>query len=268
MRQHLGLDAVEALQAVGDVARGREDAARLAERDAVEPLDRAARRAILGAVGELAELGAVVVVCLPELMQHPGDLVRVADAVGGELRRDHAVDRPPVGLGQVDEPPEERLVEHARAGVPLERHRHELGLVAARTQRVDEVLRHQLRPAPHERHLRRADRDSHFDSSRWMRSSRSSISFSTASLNARWSANAGSTYQRIMRRRNGLQRPALADDRPLGRDRPEPLGLVAHREAHLRGRHVGRPRAGGAHLLLQLGEEGGDIGFLAHSAGV
>ena len=115
MRQHLGVDPVEALQAVGDVPRGREDAPRLAERDPVEPLRPRARRAILGRLGELAELGAVVVVRLPELVQHPRDLVRVADAVRRELRRDHPVDRAAVGLGQVDEPPEERLVEHARA---------------------------------------------------------------------------------------------------------------------------------------------------------
>ena len=95
-----------------------------------------------------------------------------------------------------------------------------------------------------------------------MRSSRSSISFSTASLNARWSAKAGSTYHRINRRRNGLDRPALADDRPLRRHRPEPLGLVARRQPHLRRRHVGRPRPGRPHLLLQPREERGDIDLL------
>ena len=42
-----------------------------------------------------------------------------------------------------------------------------------------------------------------------MRSSRSSISFNTALLNARWSANGGSTYQRMKRRRNSFTAPAL-----------------------------------------------------------
>ena len=185
VRQHLRLDAVEALQAIGDVARGREHLARLAERDGVETLDRAARRAVLGRLVELPELGAVVVVRLPELVQHPGDLVRVPDAVGGELRRDHAVDRAAVGLGQVDEPPEERLVEDAGAGVPLERDADDLRFVSAPAQRGDEIVGHQLRAAPHERHLRRRDDDPHGRSSRLTRSSRSSISFRTASLNAR-----------------------------------------------------------------------------------
>ena len=64
----------------------------------------------------------------------------------------------------------------------------ELGLVTARPQCGDEVVRHHLGPAAHERHLRRADGDPHgfcSSSSRVMRSSRSSISFSTASLKAR-----------------------------------------------------------------------------------
>ncbi len=46
-------------------------------------------------------------------------------------------------------------------------------------------------------------------SSRATRSSRSSTSFSTASLNARWSANAGSTYQRISRRSDDFTGPSL-----------------------------------------------------------
>src|SRR5207247_8537607 len=127
----------------------------------------------------------------------------------GELGGEAGVERTAVGLGEGDEPPEERLVEHTRTGVPLERDRHELRLVAPLAQRVDEALRHQLRSAAHERNLRRGDRDPHGRSSRAMRSSRSSISFSTASLNARWSAKAGSTYQRISRRRSDLSGPPL-----------------------------------------------------------
>jgi len=38
------------------------------------------------------------------------------DAVRRELRGDHAIDRPAVGFGQVGEPPQEGLVEHAGAG--------------------------------------------------------------------------------------------------------------------------------------------------------
>ena len=56
-----------------------------------------------------------------------------------------------------------------------------------------------------------------------------------------------------------LERAALADDRPLGGDRPEPLGLVADAEPHLGGRHIRRPRPGGPHLFLQPGEEGSNV---------
>ena len=59
--------------------------------------------------------------------------------------------------------------------------------------------------------------------------------------------------------------PALADDRPLGRDRPQPLGLVADRQPHLRGRHVGAARPGRAQLLLQPREERSDVcGLVRH----
>src|SRR5581483_6173535 len=209
VRQQLRLDAVEALQAIRDVARGREHAARLAQRDRVEPRNCLPRRAVERRLVVLAEIGAVVVVGLEELVQHPGDLVRVTHAVRGELRRDDAVDRPAVGLGQVDEPPQECLVEHARLRIPLERHGDELRLVPSRPERPDEIVRHHLGAAPHERHLRRRDDDPHLTSSCEMRSSRSSISFNTASLNARWSAKAGSTYHRIRRRRTFLIGPPL-----------------------------------------------------------
>ena len=80
----------------------------------VEALDREPGRAIVRRFGELPELGAVEVVGLAELVHEPDDLVRMADAVGGELRRDHEVDRPARRLVEVEEPPDERLVEHAR----------------------------------------------------------------------------------------------------------------------------------------------------------
>ena len=106
-------------------------AASLAERLAVEAVDGAARGAVLRRVGELPQLRAVELVRLPELVHEPDDLVRVADDVRGELRREHEVDRPPVHLLEVEQPPEERLREDARAGVPLERDGDEVGLVAA-----------------------------------------------------------------------------------------------------------------------------------------
>ena len=46
-------------------------------------------------------------------------------------------------------------------GYHLNGTRDQLRLVATAAQRVDEVVGHQLRPAAHERHLRRADGDPH-----------------------------------------------------------------------------------------------------------
>ena len=133
---------------------GREEPRRLAERDPVELLHLPAERAVLGRLAELAELGAVELVRLPELVHEPDALVRVADDVRRELRRDDEVDPPAVGLVEVEQPPEERLREHARARVPLERDRDEVGLVAARAQLVDELVGEDLGAAARERHLR------------------------------------------------------------------------------------------------------------------
>ena len=76
-----------------EVAKSR---LRLAERDPVQGLDRAPQRPVLRFFAELAQIGSVELVGLAELVQHPDALVRVADAVGGELRRDDEVDRRPV----------------------------------------------------------------------------------------------------------------------------------------------------------------------------
>ncbi len=85
----------------------------------------------------------------------------MAHAVRRELRRDDEVDPAAVRLRQVGEPPEERLREHALARIPLERHRDEVGLVAARAQLLDELVREDLGAAAVERHLRSADGDPH-----------------------------------------------------------------------------------------------------------
>src|SRR5207249_5335764 len=111
----LGLQTRCTLEPVRDVAGRREQLPRLTERDAVEPLDRASRRSILGALAELAELCAVQLVRLAELVQEPDDLVLMPNGVRGELRCDHEVDRASVGLVEVEQPPEERLAEHPLA---------------------------------------------------------------------------------------------------------------------------------------------------------
>src|SRR5439155_4003456 len=61
-----------------------------------------------------------------------------------------------------------------------------------------------------------------------------------------------------------LHRARLADQRTLGRDGPEALGLVAHREPHLGGRDAVTAGPGGANLLLQAREQGGHVRLVSH----
>ena len=58
--------------------------------------------------------------------------------------------------------------------------------------------------------------------------------------------------------------PAFADQRTLGRDRPEALGLVAHREPYLGGRDAVAAGPGGANLLLQPRKQGGHVHLVSH----
>jgi len=127
----------------------------------IEVVELQPERALLGRLPELAQVGAVELVGLPELVHEPHDLAPVPHDVGRELRCDHEVDRPPVRLLEVDEPPEESLAEDARPRIPLERHGDERREVVARVQLVDELLREHLGAAVRERHLRRADGDPH-----------------------------------------------------------------------------------------------------------
>jgi hypothetical protein len=94
-------------------------------------------------------------------VQDPDDLVRVADGVRRELRRDRELDRASVRLLEVEQAPEERLREDALARVPLERDGHEVDLVRARTQLRHEIVGEDLRAAALERHLGGADGDPH-----------------------------------------------------------------------------------------------------------
>ena len=77
-------------------ARCREQLARLAERDRVEPVDRAPERAVLRGLGELPELRAVELVRLAELVEQPDDLVRMAHArtTGTSSRSTRSMRRP------------------------------------------------------------------------------------------------------------------------------------------------------------------------------
>ena len=107
------------------------------------------------------ERRAVELVRLPELVDEPHALLAVTHEVGRELRRDDDVDRPAVHLVEVEEPPQERLREDARAGIPLERHGDEIRLVPSGAELLDELIREDLDAAVRERHLRPADGDPH-----------------------------------------------------------------------------------------------------------
>ena len=115
-RQHLRLQAELVAQPGGHVARDGEERARLAQRDAVEPVHGPPLRPLLRAFAELPQLRAVEVVGLAELVHEPDGLAAVPDHVRGELGGDHGVDRSAVRLLEVEQPPEEGLGEHAGAG--------------------------------------------------------------------------------------------------------------------------------------------------------
>ena len=201
MGQHLGREAGRPLEPAGDVRRRREQTRRLGERGAVELLHLTAQRAVLRRRTELPELRAVELVRLAELVHEPYPLLAVANDVRRELRRDDDVDPAPVGLLEVEQPPEERLGQHARAGIPLERHRDEVGVVPARPQLLDELVGEDLDASARERHLGAQDRDAHMRPYRFSagrrsassasrlatRCSRSSTSRRAAALNERWS---------------------------------------------------------------------------------
>ncbi len=161
VRQHLGGQPRRGREPSGDVLRDREETRRLTEGDPIEIVNLPPQRPILGRVAELAERRSVELVRLAELVHEPDALVRMADEIRRELRRDHHVDPAAVGLVEVEHPPEERLREHARAGIPLERNGDDVRLVAARAQLVDERVREDLGAAARERHLRPADGDPH-----------------------------------------------------------------------------------------------------------
>ena len=195
MRDDLGNQTGRALEPPGDVLRDREEARRLAKRYAIQFLHLPPHSTVLHRFSELAEVGAVELVRLPELVDQPHALLGMTHDVRRELRREHEIDLLPVRLVEVEHPPEERLRQHLRTGVPLERDGHEVGLVPAGAQLADERVGHDLRAAACKRHLRPADRDSHgvgrrswsSASNRSTCSCRSSTSLSATALNERWS---------------------------------------------------------------------------------
>jgi hypothetical protein len=85
----------------------------------------------------------------------------MADGVARELRRDEEVDLASLDLLQVEHAPDERALEHALAGIPLERHGDERRLVVARVELLGQPLGEYLGTAVRERNLRVCDDDPH-----------------------------------------------------------------------------------------------------------
>jgi hypothetical protein len=124
-------------------------------------VDPPAGRAVDRRLAELGELAAVEVVRLAELVHEPDALARVAHGVARELRRDQEIDLASLDLLEIEHPPDERALEHAGAGIPLERHRHERRLVPARVQLLGQPLREHLCTAVREGHLGMGHDDPH-----------------------------------------------------------------------------------------------------------
>ena len=80
----------------------------------------------------------------------------MAGEVGRELRGDDEIDAFAVALAQIDHAPCGGLREQFFLRVPLERHRHAFGAIAAAAQFAHEAADVQLGAAVHERHLRLA----------------------------------------------------------------------------------------------------------------
>ena len=241
VRHDLRVEPGRVAQPPGDVAGGGEDLPRLAERRLLEREHAPPQRAVLRRLGELPERRPVHVPGLAELVDEPDHLARMPHRVRRELRRDHRVDRAAVRLVEIEQPPQERLRQHALAGIPLERHRHQLGLVVARAQLLDEIVGEDLGAAALERHLRNAHGQPHRPlSSSSTRRARSSTSRSSASLTMRCSANAGSTYQRIAFRRTRFTWYAVQPLRP-GR-RSSGLSALTGQNRSARPRVVPRSR--------------------------
>ena len=115
VRHDLRLEPGRVAQPPGDVAGGGEDLPRLAERRPLEREHAPPQRAVLRRLGELSERRPVHVPGLAELVDEPDHLARMPHRVRRELRRDHRVDRAAVRLVEIEQPPQERLRQHALA---------------------------------------------------------------------------------------------------------------------------------------------------------
>ena len=159
MVERLGRQAVELRQPLRGVARVGEDRPALAEHLGVELDQAVAQPDVRLDVAEVAVLGAAQLVRGAVLMDQPRDLARMAHEVGRKLRGDHQIDRLPVALAQIEQPPRRGVRQDLVLRIPLERHADELRLVPALAQLPHQLPHVHLGAAVHERHLGFADDD-------------------------------------------------------------------------------------------------------------
>src|SRR5580765_2789713 len=157
MVERLRMQAVEALQPVGGVLRVGEQRARFAKRVRVELNQSITQLDVCFRVAEFAVRRTAQLVNRPVLMKEPGDFVRMAGEVAGELGTNGEIDPFAVRFAEVNHPPCGDLCQQFVLGIPLERHRRAFSSVAAPAEVLDEASDVELRAAMHEGHLRRAD---------------------------------------------------------------------------------------------------------------
>ena len=142
MVQAFGGDAVERLEASCGVARVGEDVAAFAEHPRVELEQFPAQTDVGFGVLEVAVRRAAQLVRGAMLVDHPGDLARVAGEIGREARGDQQIDRLAVARREIEQPPRGRLREQFVLGLRAKGQRDELDLVAAAPEHARRATGH------------------------------------------------------------------------------------------------------------------------------
>ena len=108
---------------------------------------------------EVVDFGVTQLVRLPELMQEPEHLARVAHVVGGKLQSDHSID-----VREFRQANGEDVLENPLGRTPDERDAYDLGAVPELLELGREPVGQQLGPSAHEGHLVVNDGDLHASS--------------------------------------------------------------------------------------------------------
>src|SRR5436190_10786318 len=156
------MQSVVARRPVCGVLRVAEQRVRFAKRVRVELNQSIAQLDVCFCVAEFTVRRPAQLVNRPVLMKEPGNFVRMAGEVTGELGADGEIDPFAVCFAEINHPPCGDLCQQFVLGIPLERHRRAFSSIASPSEVLDEAADVELRAAMHEGHLRRAD-DDRFD---------------------------------------------------------------------------------------------------------